>query len=63
MHVDQKAVIQNIEMARKIAEKQFGDTSPDIVLKVAGLIASREIKGELKEIANSLSYPLEIETK
>ena len=52
--------VKNIEMARE----QFGDTSPEIVvLKVAELIAGEQQLQELKDIADGVSYPLEIVAK
>ncbi len=63
MHLKSKAVIQNIEMAREIAKEQFGDTSPEIMLKVAELITSHEVKEELAEITGCLFHPLEIRAK
>lgn len=63
MHVKKRAVIDNIEMAREIAREQFGDDSPKVVLKVAGLITTQEVKEELVEIGGSLLHPLEIHSK
>ena len=63
MHLNSKAVIENIELARDIARSQFGEASPEIVLKVAALIASHEVKEELAEITGCLLHPLEIHAK
>ena len=47
-----------------MAREQFGDTSPEIVvLKVAELIAGEQQLQELKDIADGVSYPLEIVAK
>ena len=43
MHLKSKAVIENIELARDIARSQFGDSSLEVVLKVAALLASHEV--------------------
>lgn len=63
MHVKKKTVIQNIEMVGKIAREQFGQDSPEIVLKVAGLIAAEQQRQALGAIADGRSYPLEIHAK
>ena len=63
MHLKSKAVIENIELARDIARSQFGDSSPEIVLRVAALLASHEVKEELAEITGCLLHPLEIHAK
>ena len=56
-------VIEQIEKAREIARSQFGDDSPEIVLKVAALLASEAIRDELAEITGCLLHPLEIHAK
>jgi hypothetical protein len=63
MHVKERAVLENIEMARKIARSQFGDDSTEVVLKVAALLASEDVKEELAEITGCLLHPLEIHAK
>jgi hypothetical protein len=63
MHIRSKAVIENIELARDIARSQFGDSSLEVVLKVAALLASHEVKEELAEISGCLLHPLEIHSK
>jgi CRISPR/Cas system-associated protein Csm6 len=62
MHLDKKVVLENIEIAREIAKDQFGEESPELVLKVAELIAAEQQRQELREIADGVSYRLEIET-
>jgi hypothetical protein len=63
MHLKSKAVIENIELARDIARSQFGDSSPEMILQIAALIASQEVKEELAEITGCLLHPLEIHAK
>lgn len=63
MHVHKKAVIQNIEMAREVALSEFDSSEPEIVLKVARLIAAQGVKEELAEITGCLIHPLEIQAK
>jgi hypothetical protein len=63
MHVKKRAVLENIELARDIARSQFGGESSEVVLKVAGLIATQEVKEELAEITGCLLHPLEIHAK
>ena len=63
MHLKSKAVIVNIELARDIARSQFGEASPEMILQVAALLASNEVKEELAEITGCLLHPLEIHAK
>jgi hypothetical protein len=63
MHFDKKRVIENLQLTREIAQEEYGDDSTEVVLKVAGLIASQEIKAELGEVTGCLLHPLEIHGK
>lgn len=55
-------VLENIARAREIALEAFCEESPEVVLRVAELIAAEQQRQALVEIADGVSYPLEIET-